>query len=603
MRFQIDNFLGVERAEIELVPGTISVVSGTNASGKSSLATAVAGALAYDPNPLEGAKGSGNVYLRDDQDSGGVLVDEGGDPVVRWQAASGDLAHFATEDPPTSAASVGLVDFIAQIPAPARAELWEGYFLPPFADMKAMIRKQLKPHIPAKVLTSIMERLDKDDDKDDEDNPDLRARARIDEVAASYKSRARDAKADWTSITGEAYGVRKAADWLPNGWTAALDGLQADQTEEAVSTARDAVQAQHVGHAVSVAEASRGREAKKALVGAEKVLAVCQETLQDAAARLDEAQTAIQSERAEGTKKRLEMEAHVATEPRQASYLVCPSCKQELLMRDGELVHFEPEIIDASHAKWEELRAALDTELDGMADSVRKKMTAAKPLEESHDDALQARHSAQLEVAKLTSDAKNAEAEVKTEEMVEAVREAEADLEEAKARDSLVKRRVEAMKHHTNVVHYTLISEILGPKGVRATAMEAKMLQLDKTLDTVAKVTGWPKVAISRTYSVSIGKRQFLRACAKSERLCAQYSLQIAVARCLRDPFVVLDEADTLVDHMFAGLKNLMAALRARPDPPAFLVCGSNLDVAHLNQDGLNYVIENGVMSQQEERQ
>ena len=100
MRIQVDNFLGVERAEMELVPGNITAVSGTNAAGKSSFAAAVSGALAHDPNPLNAGKGGGNVYLRDDKESGGVQIDDGDTPMVRWQAGTGDLGHFTKRRTP-----------------------------------------------------------------------------------------------------------------------------------------------------------------------------------------------------------------------------------------------------------------------------------------------------------------------------------------------------------------------------------------------------------------------------------------------------------------------------------------------------------------------
>ena len=267
-----------------------------------------------------------------------------------------------------------------------------------------------------------------------------------------------------------------------------------------------------------------------------------------------------------------------------------------MLLHRGELTAFDAEAHAKEHGQWEERRAELQNEMDVFVDTVKTKIKAAEPFEGSHSDALQAWEASKMELAILVRNAKNAEATVESEEMVEAVREAEGEVERARKRNDLVARRTVAMEYHTNVVQYTLISDILGPKGVRATAMETRMASLDQTLESIGKVTGWPRIAVSRAYAVSIGKRTLLRVCSRSERLCAQYSLQIAISRCIRDPYVVLDDADTLVDGKFAGLRDLMAALKGRPSPPAFLVCGANLDVSTLNQDGLNYLIENGVM-------
>ena len=602
MRIQVDNFLGVERAEMELVPGTITVVSGTNAAGKSSFAAAVSGALAHDANPLSAGKGGGNVYLRDDKESGGVQIDDGDTPLVRWQAGTGDLGHFTSEEPLSTAASLGLFDFLAGSTASARAQLWEDLFLPPFAEMKASIQKQLKPHIPAKVLKAIMENLDEEKEEEEEEEGDFetRARNRIDLVAATYRTRARDAKADWTKVTGEAYGVRKAADWLPDGWVADLDGLSTDQTDKALTEAREALQSHHVGHAVSVAEVETAKAAAQKIPEATRIAEVCEATQKDTAKRLDEAQQAYKSDQIAGREARAALEAHVSKEPRQADHLVCPHCKNEVVLRRGELAAFDVEAHATEHGQWAERRTELQNAMDGFVETVKAKMHAAEPLEESNSDAFKAWEAAKMELAILVRNAANAEATVESEEMVEAVREAEGELERSRTRHDLVGRRTSAMEHHANVVQYTLISDILGPKGVRATAMETRMASLDQTLESIAKVTGWPRITVSRVYAVAIGKRTLLRVCSRSERLCAQYSLQIAVARCIRDTYVVLDDADTLVDGKFAGLRDLMAALRGRPNPPAFLVCGANLDVSTLNPDGLNYLIDNGVMRQLE---
>ena len=194
--------------------------------------------------------------------------------------------------------------------------------------MKAIIQKQLKPHIPAKVLASIMENLDDDDGDDSEYDTEVRARNRIDSVAATYRSRARDAKADWTKVTGEAYGVRKAADWLPDGWVADLDGLATDQAEQALTEAREALQSHHVGHAVSVAEVETAKAAAQKIPEATRLAEVCEATQKDTAARLDEAQQAYKSDQVAGREARAALETHVSKEPRQTDQSGLPSLQE-----------------------------------------------------------------------------------------------------------------------------------------------------------------------------------------------------------------------------------------------------------------------------------
>ena len=182
--------------------------------------------------------------------------------------------------------------------------------------------------------------------------------------------------------------------------------------------------------------------------------------------------------------------------------------------------------------------------------------------------------------------------------MLEAQAHAERELERAEAHERLVKARFDAREHHENIVAYQTIVDVLGPRGVRAQAVEERMKQFDGVLATIAAVTGWPRVALDRHYAVSIGERKILRLCAESERLRAQWCLQIALVRVLREPVAILDAADHLDVANLTGLAKLLAALCSRPNPPAFLVCGTELDHEVVNPGGLTYVLDEGVSSE-----
>ena len=183
--------------------------------------------------------------------------------------------------------------------------------------------------------------------------------------------------------------------------------------------------------------------------------------------------------------------------------------------------------------------------------------------------------------------------------MAEAVADAEREVEIKRKDHELVVGRFQARQSHVNTVEYLLIAKILGPKGVRATTMQTALQRLDKVLARIADITGWPRVALDKTYAVTIGGRTFLRVCAESEQLVAQYSLQISIARCMREPFVIFDRVDDLDSEHRAGLMKLLAALCSRPEPPAFLICGTEIDFAAFNPDGPNYLMQDGSLTLQ----
>ena len=79
MRLEIENVLGMERADLEIPVGGVVEVIGANAAGKSSVATAVQALAAREVNPLGvPAPQAKRVYVRDGEENGeATLSDEG----------------------------------------------------------------------------------------------------------------------------------------------------------------------------------------------------------------------------------------------------------------------------------------------------------------------------------------------------------------------------------------------------------------------------------------------------------------------------------------------------------------------------------------------
>ena len=254
MKIRISNMLRVERAEIELAGGKITTVAGRNAAGKTSLATIAGALLCGEGNPAGASKGMGQVYLRDGSDAGTAeLLDESGDVTVRWLAQSGEIAVLKA--PASSPAAVGLVDFCGQLSPAARVKLWEEYFLPAPEVLEARIRSALAPYVNAKLLEDLME--------------NARDEGGFDGIVKAYRSRIQDAKRAWTRVTGATWGVKKGADWLPEGWMADLDGRSRDEAAKGVEAAKAEVQAHQISHAVDATIIAQAAEAAEKVPAAQ----------------------------------------------------------------------------------------------------------------------------------------------------------------------------------------------------------------------------------------------------------------------------------------------------------------------------------------------
>ena len=254
MKLRIDNMLGIVDAELDLEPGTVTAVTGGNASGKSSLAVAAGAVLSRNDNPLGAASTQRKLYMHDGAAAGEVSL-QGGEGSVRWFMPSGELQQ-APGLLYSSAAAVGLEDFIAPRSAAALSSLWEGLFLPSGEEIEAQLRKRLAPVVDAVSIDRIVAQI-----KEAEDDPTVSADHGWTLAQQTYADRARQAKQQWTRIAGEAWGVKKAADWLPERWLAEYDGVSDADAQRSLEEAEQALQAAHVAHAVDASEVERAQEA------------------------------------------------------------------------------------------------------------------------------------------------------------------------------------------------------------------------------------------------------------------------------------------------------------------------------------------------------
>ena len=145
MQIQIRNFLGVIEADIPL-EATPVVVTGPNASGKSSLARAIGGLLSRNANPLSLAS-TKRRYVHDAADDGEVaLIDDAGHKVRWWRLLETGIRELPDAPKGISQHTLGLTDFLS-IPPKYRVEVWESCFLPAPKVLVELVSAQLKKEI------------------------------------------------------------------------------------------------------------------------------------------------------------------------------------------------------------------------------------------------------------------------------------------------------------------------------------------------------------------------------------------------------------------------------------------------------------------------
>ena len=565
MRIEISHLLGVREARFALTPGRITLVTGSNAVGKSSTALGAGAVLALAANPYGAAASDKTAYRRDGTDTGHVLLfDDDDRESARWVLNTGEMMAIDLNRKPVSPSVVGLVDFIGSMSPAARVQLWEEHFLPSHDKLIGQIEADLGKLLEARIIKAVVETIKKSDWKS---------------AAGIFADRMAKAKRDWAEITGERYGSKKAPDWRPKEWFGSYDGVTLEDAEKGLQAARDRLTGTHVAVAVDQAAEVRAAEARARIPDLRAAEEAARGELEEAERHFVEQQTALSEVMAKARKVQDDLAEHMADKPDQVETLACPECGTAVILDEGRLVHFDAALHQRLLDQWERDKG----DIEARKPECEREYTDAKRRFDAAKDERDRRQTAQTEAQAALRVAQSEAAPphqggggTATAAEVEA---ADREVELARLMRDAIKQRDMARRHHETVVQNTIIAERLGPSGIRARAMNRELSILDATLAKIAEISGWPRVALDKSYAVSIGGRSLLRACAETDQLTAQLSLQIAISRCKREPVVVLDRVSNLVHERRAKLIAMLQALATREAAPAFLVCGSALDV------------------------
>ena len=581
---EISNMLRIESAKLTLQPGKITTVSGPNEAGKTSIATLVGAILSRSDNPLGYGRATGKIYLRDDSDAGHASVTLDGEPIARWDAVSGDVQNFDVDNTIKSTpGALGLVKFTHHMTPAQKTALWEGYFLPPAKTIRDQVHKQLSSVIDNETLVDQICELVSDGD--------------MSTALKVYEGRRRDAKTAWKRITGEDYGAAKAPDWIPEGWSASMDGRTVEDLTEELQVEQDSLRNMQIGEAVSAQQIAEGMKAKEQIKEIVGKIVEHQKKMSGFIKQLDEHAKPMADIKQKAHDKVCQLNAHLLDRPEKTDYKICGACGAHLLQTHEATMPVHDEVAFLEQVrKWEDRRDELEQEYEPIEAERKALKEKIEPI--THD---QAKLQAEIQdlkgrmriLEKVAMHADKEESEVDH----DAVGKIEENIQTIRDRIAMIKRREEAFKHHRDVMAYDEVVKILGPKGVRALAVSQNMGKFRKVLANVHKVTDWAEVEMDDSYNLSIGGRKFMEVCGETPRLRAQYAVQIAIAVGKGEPVVILDMVDHLQQVHQKTLNELLTRICKLETAPAFLICGTT---GHFNPDlfpdATHHAVEAGVL-------
>ena len=546
----ITNFLMITKVEIPLDERPTAVV-GPNASGKTSISTALAGILSRDPNPLElGA--ARRPYLHRGAEDGEVVlrISDTGIECRRWIMSETGIRAMADGPPDASKHVLGMTDFVELKPT-ERTRVWESCFLPSNKELVAMVGEDLKkqigsPDVVDKVLGMLRTR-------------------KWSDVETIYKHLAREAKAEWQRLAGRNWGKVIAEQWKPSGWRSDLDTVTQAESRTKYEEQREKLRLVQIKQAVEESDVSRAQEALAELPNLKKEHA----TLADALSRAKSSYEAVNREMASikrnGLRVRDELQQHDNSKPERDETTPCPSCGKALVVGPGTTLTMatDTSAFDTAVQAWSRGRQTLADKLDVLRkENVRLKSTHLQPAEAVIEQARAAYQDITSRLGMTERQAKLADATVYTEEDQRRQAAAEQAIDDARAAVEMIDINAKARQVHQNILSYAAIAVALGPRGIRARAMTEGMGQLQSTLEDLSGSTRWPKVTLDSTYAVAIDEFPG-PVCAASWKWRANVMLQAAIALVKGEPRIIADGADIL-DHtgfrQFVSLCNWLAS-------------------------------------------
>ena len=541
---KIQNLLCYKDETFDLDLG-VTLITGKNATGKTSLARILAALVSGNGNPAGLDATQKKAYVLDGAHEGQAEMKE-----VIWRPGSGEITapKTMTDYPWAPQEAVGLIDFTRPTKPKQKAELWESLFLP------SDVRELLEPEWAKKVKPSA----------DINDVVSLIETSGWDVAAETYVRKRADAKMSWQVASGVGtYGASKAVSWVPAGWDADLESESKQSLEAALVAARDVLQDLTTAEAVDqagidrakeirdteYAEASRDYEECKRIYPGLNVTLEEEKAVFEKFKTQDEESSRVRDETGEFIK-----ECNVILESRPPH--VCPHCGNGVT---AMITKWEPptpqkekEAKDAIHSAIDKI-AAIDLgaqhrtqSIDDQEKKVRNARVAAKA---NNDKGLQLKGQLATLLPKIAlADSKPAEGANEGERQ-----KAEGLVERAKTRLAAWKQYNEAWMAHQNVVEYDEMCSILGPQGVRSTVLDNQLKGLNAKLNGVCKVAGWQPITLTSGYDLLMAGRP-VALTSESDKLKVQWALQSVFTHILKSRWLILDRGDTVKDESWDGL-------------------------------------------------
>ncbi|MGE3279935.1 MAG: hypothetical protein AB7H90_00995 [Alphaproteobacteria bacterium] len=507
-RISVREYRGCERAEIECAP--LCLVSGRNAQGKTSLLQAVAAALTGTALPPGMTKSNAGALVRLGAGSASVEVrTDQGVARMTWP----DCSHTASGTPPAVSKVAAGLESVVDMPGDARARYLSDLLkaAPTREDLAAALAD--KGIEGSKALDTIWGLID---DKG------------WDGAHQTRRDKGVEWKGRWRQVTGQNYGSRIAASWVPPDWSDDLDRISAEELDSLVSVAREAHRA---GIAADAASDARRADLEEHAA-----------KLNERVAEVQRATAALAEAEAHERQARATRDALPATDTGQRPTIPCP-CGCDPPIRLYAYTKLTEVVVEkaptapapADPAELKRLRLARAT-AEGDLSNAQATVAAARRAVAAAEAAVEASRKAREDLDQLPPARANGTSSADTEGAVVLAE---------KRRDAL-NTKLQADEIRDRIATNDLVLDILAPDGLRARKLR-DVLDLFNSgqLAPLCDAAEWKRIEITPEMAVTYGGRDY-RILSASEQFRVRVVLQVATARLDGSAMCVVDAAEIL---------------------------------------------------------
>jgi energy-coupling factor transporter ATP-binding protein EcfA2 len=542
MDINIKNFRGIKEAH--LTASKIILLSGNNASGKTSIIQAVASLLTGKTIPIEGLtkKQAGKLIYSGQKDSEISMETANGKSTICYPSAEMSSDGVCEG---SSAMACG-IDSILSYKTKERAPI----------IIDQLNAKPTKPQL--------LEALQKNNITGNVERLWATIVAQGWDAAHEAASTTRTKlKGSWETLTGANYGSNIAEGWQPDCWT---DDLATTTEEILTGLYHQEIEWYNLAiseTAINENEMTRLQQLVDSGIGVKEKIETIKNEIKKLISDRDE----------------LQVQLNKLQNPNQQTFLECPHCKGKLKISGDTIVIGVPLTdIEIGHIKTigDELR---QTVMAITADLNNKNTTL-------------------INLFSCYTNATNASKKLAETTRKKPIENSHGTIEDCKARVEHAKKRLEAFTKKRDVD--SVISKIadneklvvlLSPTGLRLEVLLSKLHEFNDLLKKVSRLAGWGIVEINSDMAINYGSTPYMLL-SKSEQFRVAVTLQIVFAELDKSAWILVDGADILDASGRNGLFKVL--LSTGKESIVGMTTSKKSDVPPIDKIGVaSYWIEN----------